>query len=90
MNLFDSQTAEATQQGAGVGGGTFLDRAKNWLDQELDFAKNALKEAAAKRFRESETGQEFIAEVKEQEINSTIQNFAPVVGIVALIFAIAK
>lgn len=90
-SIFQNQAAQSQAQAQHVGrGGSFLDRAQNWLERELEFAKGAINEAAAKRFRESKTGQEFISEVKDQEINATLQNLAPVIGLVGIAIALMK
>lgn len=70
---------EQNPNSAGPEYGTFL-------DQEIARWKDKLTNAAATTFRGTKTGQDFIAEVKNQEIQDTIKTYAPVIGVGVLVY----
>ena len=62
----------------------------NWLDQQIALFKDSLGVAAAETFRGTETGQQFISEVKRQEIEATLRQWAPLVGVGVALFALFR
>lgn len=89
VDVFERLQTNATAESRAVETG----QSRSFSQVTADFLREAIDQAkvsAASTFRESSAGKELIAEVKQQEINQTINQIIPYITIIGALFAVYR